>query len=529
MDTKLRNIRYYSGFKLLAVFLCVLGAVAAAIGALRAWDFPMGLAGKDALALHSLWWFLGGLMIVLLSLAWLAYTAGRSVRREGVTLLGIDRVYVDVSLFLVCFACGFCGYLLYQLLSGLHFGTLQRSYLVYAGGASLSACIALLFCFLVTSLSRRIKRRELLKHTLIFVLIPRICRSVRKAWVQSPLAVRWSFLLLAYAVLSGLLLFAAGRVSADPDRLAPATSSGVHAFVLLMLYALVQVAALVYVARKARLLNGILSGVQKIRSGEFTHRMEPRGGSPFAEIVHAINNIAEGLNAALEDRVKAERMKAELVTNVSHDLRTPMTSIITYIDLLKAEIPGEGNAAQYISVLEAKAKRLRALSEDLFEAAKAASGSIKPAIMRLDVIELMSQGLGELADKIKESGLDFRVSLIGEKLYIQADGKLLWRVVENLLSNVFKYTLERSRVYVSAYRSRGLVRIEVKNVSAYEITIPAEELTERFTRGDKSRGSEGSGLGLAIAKSLTELQGGEFRIVVDGDLFKAIVEFKADA
>ncbi len=148
--------------------------------------------------------------------------------------------------------------------------------------------------------------------------------------------------------------------------------------------------------------------------------------------------------------------------------------------------------------------------------------------MRLDVIELMSQGLGELSDRNKESGLDFRVSLIREKLHILADGKLLCRVVKNLLSNVFKYVLDHSRVYVSSYRVRDLVRIEVKNISAYEITVPAEELTERLTRGDQSRGCEDSGLGLAIAKSLTELQGGEFRIEIDGDFFKAIVEFKED-
>ncbi len=526
MDTRLKNIRYFSGFKLLAGFFCSLGAVAAAIGALRAWDFAEGLAGEDTLALHSLFWLIGGLLTMLISLVWLAYTAGRSARADGIRLLGIDRLYADVSLALVCFTGSICVSRLYILLAGLHAGTLQRSFWVYAGGALLAVCVALLAIYSVMSLSRRIKRRELLKHTLIIKLIPLFIFSVCRVWKRSPLTLRWVFLLIVYALLTGVLILNTGLV--NRTELFKLESFGNLSLIPIILFVVLQVYAIVYVAREAAVLSDILVGVQKIRSGEFTYRIEPKGGAPFADIAHAVNNIADGLNAALEDRVKAERMKAELVTNVSHDLRTPMTSIITYIDLLKAEIPDGGNAAQYIGVLDAKAKRLKALSEDLFEAAKAASGSIKPALVQLDVVELMSQGLGELSDRIKESGLDFRVSLIGEKLHILADGKLLWRVVENLLSNVFKYTLDHSRVYVSAYRVRDLVRIEVKNISAYEITVPAEELTERFTRGDQSRGSEGSGLGLAIAKSLTELQGGEFRIEIDGDLFKAIVEFKED-
>ena len=266
-------------------------------------------------------------------------------------------------------------------------------------------------------------------------------------------------------------------------------------------------------------------GAEKIKSGNLAHRIPLAGGKPFDELADGINNIAEGMNTAVESRMKSERMKTELVTNVSHDLKTPLTSIITYVDLLKAEGPGSENAGKYIDILDSKAKRLKTLTDDLFEAAKAASGSIQTKLEALDVGELLTQGMGELADRIGESGLDIRCSLPNEKLILLADGRLLWRVMENLLSNVFKYALPHSRVYINAERSGGTVCITIKNISAFELNMPPEELMERFARGDQSRSSEGSGLGLSIARSLIELQNGTFRIEIDGDLFKAIISF----
>jgi signal transduction histidine kinase len=234
----------------------------------------------------------------------------------------------------------------------------------------------------------------------------------------------------------------------------------------------------------------------------------------------------ETLNEEMDHRFRAERMKTELISNVSHDLRTPLTSVITYIDLLRQEPTENENIRSYLEIIERKAARLKTLTDDLFEVSKAASGNIPVSLELVDLVSLTTQGLGELDEKIRGSGLDFRVRLPKEPLYVNADGRLLWRVIENLLSNVFKYALTASRVYLETRREDGEACFEVKNISAEPLNIPPSELTERFVRGDVARAGEGSGLGLAIAKSLTEAMGGRLEIVVDGDLFKAKVILK---
>lgn len=462
--------------------------------------------------------FGAGLLAFLLGMGWLLWAAGRRPGEEGVRLLPIDRVWLDVSLVVIGLAIAACVAGLYQLYWSVFNGWFMNMALAHVLGGALAACAALLAALWFTSAARRAKRGEFFKHTLIYSVIALVVRVARRLLDAGPLVLKWTLAFAGYAFASSLFLFGTFELSYPVGR-------GITMF---LLFFATQAALCVFLFRKAAALKAILLGTQKIKSGSLGHRIEPAGGKPFTDIAENVNNIASGLNAAVEDRVRAERMKAELVTNVSHDLKTPLTSILTYIDLLKKEGPGSENAPGYVEVLDAKARRLKSLTDDLFEAAKAASGSIVPMTARVDVRELLSQGLGELADRLRESGLDFRVSMAEGPLCIQADGRLLWRVVENLLSNVFKYAMPGSRVYVSAGRAQGNVRIEMKNISAYELNIPASELTERFTRGDESRGSEGSGLGLAIAKSLTELQGGAFRVEVDGDLFKASVEFKED-
>jgi signal transduction histidine kinase len=237
-----------------------------------------------------------------------------------------------------------------------------------------------------------------------------------------------------------------------------------------------------------------------------------------------LTTVQEGLvNAEMSRRLRAERLRTELISNVSHDIRTPLTSVITYVELLRGEELENEKARGYIAVIASKSQRLKQLTDDLFEASKAASGNIPVAFERVDLNELVTQGLGEMDAKIRESGLDFRVTLPGEPEFVSADGKLLWRVVENLLSNVFKYAMAGSRVYVETSADESNASLSIKNISENALNIPAEDLLERFRRGDEARGGEGSGLGLAIAKSLTEAMGGRFELSVDGDLFKATV------
>ena len=238
-----------------------------------------------------------------------------------------------------------------------------------------------------------------------------------------------------------------------------------------------------------------------------------------------LNNIQKGFKAAVEEEVKSQRMKTELISNVSHDLKTPLTSIIAYVDLLKGEEDEEKRKA-YLETLERKSQRLKHLIEDLFEVSKATTGNINLNIMDVDISYLMKQVVLELDDKINEAGLDMRLSLPEEKVILPLDGQRTYRVFENLIINVVKYALPNSRVYIDIKEGRENVDVTIKNISADEITFNINEISDRFVRGDKSRNTEGSGLGLAIVKSFVELQGGKFHIEVDGDLFKAIINFK---
>ncbi|MDE6108283.1 MAG: HAMP domain-containing histidine kinase, partial [Oscillospiraceae bacterium] len=230
-------------------------------------------------------------------------------------------------------------------------------------------------------------------------------------------------------------------------------------------------------------------------------------------------------STAVDERLKSERFKAELITNVSHDLKTPLTSIINYVDLLKKEDIQEEKAREYIEVLDRKSQRLKKLTEDLVEASKASTGTLTVNAERLGVVQLVEQALGEYSAKFENAGLTLVSTLPPEEVYVRADGRHLWRILDNLMGNCVKYALSGTRVYLEVVKWDGNVIFSLKNISANQLNVPPEELMERFVRGDESRTTEGSGLGLSIARSLTDLQGGTFRLSIDGDLFKAAVSF----
>ena len=245
------------------------------------------------------------------------------------------------------------------------------------------------------------------------------------------------------------------------------------------------------------------------------------------ELAIYINDIAGGFSNAIKESLKSERLKTELITNVSHDIKTPLTSIINYVDLLKQENIQNEKAKEYIEVLDNKSQRLKKLIEDLVEASKASSGNIKINKEVLNVKELLNQVTGEFEDKFNSRCLNIISKLPEETVYIKADSRYLYRVLENTYSNVTKYAEENTRVYIDCIlEEKNTVAIYVKNISKDELNISADELMQRFVRGDKSRNTEGSGLGLSIAKSLTELQDGTFNIYLDGDLFKVAIKFK---
>lgn len=271
----------------------------------------------------------------------------------------------------------------------------------------------------------------------------------------------------------------------------------------------------------------IIAGIKRIRDGEVDFKLDVDSlHGTNRTLADAVNNIGEGIGKAVKTSMKDEQMKTDLITNVSHDIKTPLTSIINYIDLLKRLKLKEEPAKGYVDILDSKARRLKQLTDDLVEASKISSGNIILDFERLNLYELIQQGIGELSDKLAENNLEVICEKKGPVAYIYADSRRMWRVVENLLNNICKYALEGTRVYIDIVSEDGKVSASFKNISKQQMNIQPDELTERFIRGDSARSTEGSGLGLSIAKSLVQAQKGEFVIYLDGDLFKVTISFQ---
>lgn len=269
----------------------------------------------------------------------------------------------------------------------------------------------------------------------------------------------------------------------------------------------------------------MLDAAHSVADGNLQTQIEGDWGmfSPFQEELSAIQS---GFLSAVEEEVKSQRMRTELITNVSHDLKTPLTAIITYTELLQEEGVTETQRKEYLEVLQRKSLRLKTLIEDLFEVSKATSGNVAFHTEKVDICHLVRQMYLEYEDKAKDAGLVFRFQFPEQKVFLMLDGDKTSRIFDNLYTNIIKYAMPDSRVYVSVVQDAEEVRVELKNISGYELNIPAESLTERFVRGDSARSSEGSGLGLAIARSFVELQGGKMEIGIDGDLFKVLLTWK---
>ena len=427
----------------------------------------------------------GFLIGLILSFLYLVLIAGRkSFKDQGVYLNAIDRLYNDVN---VVLCIGLIA-LWIALVEGV-FDQIDKLII------PITIPIAAAGLMLVLSLVKHFKNKTFIKHTLIYRMLYKLFKFVGDVYNSGSVGVKTVLLVIGYPILVALTFF-----------MFPVTL-GVAAW---------------FALKKIRAFNTIKEGVERVKDGDIHHSINVNGTGEFAGLAADINSITDGLKKAVNNELKSERMKTELITNVSHDIRTPLTSIITYVDLLKKE-KDPSKVEEYIEVLDQKSKRLKILTDDLFEAAKASSGNIPIHLEQIDIISLITQGLGEVNDKIEALDLDFKLNYPKDKVYIMADGKLLWRSIENLLSNIFKYTLKQSRVYIDIEDLGNEVLLTFKNISAYELNISADELMERFKRGDESRLSQGSGLGLSIAKSLIDIQRGKFSIQIDGDLFKAMI------
>ena len=271
----------------------------------------------------------------------------------------------------------------------------------------------------------------------------------------------------------------------------------------------------------------VREGIRRIGAGDPAAQVDLEGlYGDLRRAAEELNQIQAAVQLAVEKQLKSERLKTELITNVSHDIKTPLTSIVNYVDLLKKQEVQDETAREYIDVLDRQAARLKKLIEDLLEASKASTGNISVDLVPLDAAELIKQVVGEYTDRLREKGLEVRLSLPEHEVMVMADGKLLWRVFDNLLGNVHKYSQPGTRVYVDLQEKEGRMIALFRNISEYSLNISGDELMERFVRGDSSRHTEGSGLGLSIARSLMELMKGSFSIAIDGDLFKTRVELQ---
>jgi len=280
----------------------------------------------------------------------------------------------------------------------------------------------------------------------------------------------------------------------------------------------------IFLPRELKRLEELKKGVHEVRNGNMAYKIPNLGSGAWGEMAEDINSIADAQDAAVQNLMKNERMKTALISNVSHDLKTPLTSIVTYVDLLKTEGLDSPNAQEYLDVLDQKTRRLQRLTLNLFDAAKASSGDIPVHLAELDFYSLVSQAYGEMKDELDARDLTFILqNHAGASVRITADGQLLWRVIENILTNIKKYAMPHTRVYADIHEEENDYRLTVKNISENQLNISAEELMQRFTRGDDSRSTEGSGLGLAIAQDLARVMNGSFQISIDGDLFTAAV------
>ena len=375
-------------------------------------------------------------------------------------------------------------------------------YILLAFGA---AALALT---LVLSVAGRAKAPGFFRNTVIyklFLLIFRTLGRIPMVWRTMLIWVCWCFV-DQYFTFSNSYYY---------DSLLPAfwvISRAVLTIVIL------------YLASSLRLLQ---KEGQAIADGQTDYKGKPipRWLPALKKHEENLQSIQSGIQKAVDEQTRAERMKTELITNVSHDIKTPLTSIVNYVDLLEKEDIRPEKAKEYVDVLNRQSARLKKLTEDLVEASKASSGSLPVHLAPTDVNVLLSQLAGDYMEKLEDAQLEPIFRPAPSQPVIQADGQLLSRVLGNLFSNICKYAMPGTRVYFESAADENTVSLTFKNISKYELNIPAEELMARFVRGDRSRHTEGSGLGLSIAQSLTELQGGTFRLEIDGDLFKAVVTF----
>ena len=448
------------------------------------------------------------MIIGIIELIYLIYSVGHSKEKEGISLTWIDKIPLEI-LTVIYFIMLFIETMLMASCVVILTVDVNLSLMLIVMSGYFTALNAL---YIAGTLLKRIKSNTIIANT--------ICYRFLK-WVGRKLSNLKNAIFTNLKISRKVGIYFAGIVIVSALLIGIFRDFGILLDIVFWIWCYYKI------MKEVNKFKEIHDATEKIYKGDTNIKIDEHLYTGLLkELAMYINDIAGGFTNAVNESIKSERMKTELITNVSHDIKTPLTSIINYVDLLKQEDIKDEKAKEYIEVLDNKSQRLKKLIEDLVEASKASSGNIKITKEVLNVNELLNQITGEFEDKFEKRGLRIISKLPEEKVFIKADSRYLYRVLENVYSNVAKYAEENSRVYVDCVIENDDIAIYVKNISKDELNISADELMQRFVRGDKSRNTEGSGLGLSIAKSLTELQDGTFNIHLDGDLFKVAIKFK---
>lgn len=485
------------------------------------------------------WLLVLSIILFLGATIWLTLEAGRTAEDEELHLNGFDHWKTEIAavlIVLIWIVGSYIGihfwngniytmindiptylkdggtYFEYYYARGMDVSSAYMSASLYLPSLSIAELAEIYFygvftlgCFFMgyVSLIKRIKGRNLWKNSLLRVIV----RFIYKIYDNRKKTTKTVLLLCGFFLVQGIaVLFRNG--------------------VTMLLVLLADVGVFYVVLNGLLLKEKLKKGIEEIALGNMEYQIPLQGlRGENLKLAEMINGIANGFHMAVEEAMKNERLKTDLITNVSHDIKTPLTSIINYVAILKQSDIADPKIRGYLDILEAKAQRLKTLTEDVVEASKVSSGNISLEYMDVDLVEMIQQTEGEMAEKFEARNLKMIVNLPAEPAVVHVDGRRMWRVLENIFGNAAKYAMPGTRVYADLKLEEDTVDLSLKNVSEHQLNISADELTERFIRGDLSRSSEGSGLGLSIAQSLTTMQGGTFNLYLDGDLFRVNIRF----
>ena len=485
------------------------------------------------------WLLVLSIILFLGATIWLTLEAGRTAEDEELHLNGFDHWKTEIAavlIVLIWIVGSYIGihfwngniytmindiptylkdggtYFEYYYARGMDVSSAYMSASLYLPSLSIAELAEIYFygvftlgCFFMgyVSLIKRIKGRNLWKNSLLRVIV----RFIYKIYDNRKKTTKTVLLLCGFFLVQGIaVLFRNG--------------------VTMLLVLLADVGVFYVVLNGLLLKEKLKKGIEEIALGNMEYQIPLQGlRGENLKLAEMINGIANGFHMAVEEAMKNERLKTDLITNVSHDIKTPLTSIINYVAILKQSDIADPKIQGYLDILEAKAQRLKTLTEDVVEASKVSSGNISLEYMDVDLVEMIQQTEGEMAEKFEARNLKMIVNLPAEPAVVHVDGRRMWRVLENIFGNAAKYAMPGTRVYADLKLEEDTVDLSLKNVSEHQLNISPDELTERFIRGDLSRSSEGSGLGLSIAQSLTTMQGGTFNLYLDGDLFRVNIRF----